>query len=149
MIGDGELVLALQEKLQDFGVTKNESKIYVFLSKHGTKKAIEISREEKIPRTVTYHLLTTLEAKGIITPTFDRPKRFSAVTIEKAIESILHNKQKKIEDLKILKHDMVELWNSFQNIRKSTKTDISKFESAKRKYAKSKRLRKNFQRSLK
>ncbi len=38
MIGDGELVLALQEKLQDFGVTKNESKIYVFLSKHGEKK---------------------------------------------------------------------------------------------------------------
>ncbi len=125
MIGDGELVLALQEKLQDFGVTKNESKIYVFLSKHGTKKAIEISREEKIPRTEIYHLLTNLEAKGIITPTFDRPKRFSAVTIEKAIGSILHDRQKKIEELKILEHDMIELWNSFQNMRNHTKPEIS------------------------
>jgi len=71
MIGDGELVLALQERLQDFGVTKNESKIYLFLSKHGTKKAIEISREEKIPRTEIYHLLINLESKGIITPSFD------------------------------------------------------------------------------
>jgi len=144
-----ELVLALQEKLRDFGLTKNESKIYVFLSKSEPKKAIEISTEEKIPRTETYHLLSNLEAKGIITTSIQRPTRFSAVTIEKAIGSILHNKQKKIEDLKILKHDMVELWNSCQNIRKSTKTDISKFESAMRKYAKSKRLRKNFQRSLK
>ncbi len=144
-----ELVLALQEKLRDFGLTKNESKIYVFLSKSGPKKAIEISTEEKIPRTETYHLLSNLEAKGIITPSIQKPTIFSAVTIEKAIESILHNQQKKIEDLKILKNNMVELWNSFQNIRKSTKTDISKFESAMRKYAKSERLRKNFQRSLK
>ena len=125
MIGDGELVLALQEKLQDFGVTKNESKIYVFLSKHGTKKAIEISRKEKIPRTEIYRLLTNLKAKGIITQTFDNPTRFSAVTIEKAIESILDNKQKKIEDLKILKNDMVELWNAFQNMRNHTKPEIS------------------------
>jgi len=125
MIGDGELVLALQEKLQDFGVTKNESKIYLFLSKHGPKKAIEISREEKILRTEIYHLLTNLEAKGIITPTFDRPTRFSALTIEKAIESILHSKQKRIEDLKILKHDMIELWDLFQNIMNHTKPEIS------------------------
>jgi len=125
MIGDGELVLAFQKKLQDFGVTKNESKIYLFLSKHGPKKAIEISREEKIPRTEIYYLLTNLQAKGIIIQTFYRPKRFSAVTIEKAIGSILDNKQKKIEELKILEHDMIELWNSFQNMRNHTKPEIS------------------------
>jgi len=125
MIGDGELVLALQEKLQDFGLTKNESKIYLFLSEHGEKKAIEISREEKMPRTEIYRLVANLEAKGIIIPTFYRPTRFSAVTIEKAIESILHSKQKRIEDLKILEHDMIELWNLFQNMRNHTKPEIS------------------------
>ena len=144
-----ELVLALQEKLRDFGLTKNESKIYVFLSKSGPKKAIEISTEEKIPRTETYHLLSNLETKGIVEPSVEKPTRFSAVKIEKAIESIIRNQEKKIGELKILKNDMVELWNSFQNIRKSTKSEMSKFESAMRKYAKSDRLRKNFQRSLK
>ena len=74
------LVLALQERLRDFGLTKNESRIYVFLSKHGEKKAIEISREEKIPRTETYHLLSNLEAKGIITPSIKRPTVFSTTT---------------------------------------------------------------------
>jgi len=33
-----QLWLALQERLRDFDLTKNESKIYVFLSKHGPKK---------------------------------------------------------------------------------------------------------------
>jgi sugar-specific transcriptional regulator TrmB len=136
-----QLILALQEKLRDFGLTKNESKIYVFLSKKGPKKAIEISREEKIPRTETYHLLSTLETKGIITASIQRPTRFFAVTIEKAIESIIHNQQKKIEELKILKHDMVELWNLSQTMKYKTKSDISKFETAMKKYAKSSRLR--------
>jgi len=144
-----ELGLALQEKLRDFGLTKNESKIYIFLSKSGPKKAIEISTEEKIPRTETYHLLSNLETKGIVEPSVEKPTRFSAVKIEKAIESIIRNQEKKIRELKILKNDMVELWNSFQKIRKSTKSEMSKFESAMRKYAKSDRLRKNFQRSLK
>jgi len=143
------LVLALQERLRDFGLTKNESKIYVFLSRSGPRKAIEISSKEKIPRTETYHLLSNLETKGIIEPSVEKPTRFSAVKIEKAIESIIHNQEKKIGELKILKTDMVELWNSFQRIRKSRKSDVSKFESAMRKYAKSDRLTKNFQRSLK
>ena len=144
-----QLVLALQEKLRDFGLTKNESKIYVFLSKSGPKKAIEIATEERIPRTETYHLLSNLEIKGIVEPSVEKPTRFSAVAIEKAIESIIRNQENKIGELKILKNDMVELWNSFQKIRKHTKSDISKFESAMRKYAKSERSRKNFQRSLK
>jgi len=143
------LVLALQERLRDFGLTKNESRIYVFLSKHGPKKPIEISREEKIPRTETYHLLSNLEAKGIITPSIQRPTVFSALTIEKAIESILHDQQKKIEELKILKHDMIVLWYSFQNMRNLTKPEISKFESAMKKYAKSRQFRLDFKRNLK
>ena len=144
-----QLVLVLQERLRDFGLTKNESKIYIFLSKSGPKKAIEISTEEKIPRTETYHLLSNLEIKGIVEPSVEKPTRFTAVVIEKAIESIIRNQETKIGELKILKNDMVELWNSFQKIRKITKSDVSKFESKMRKYAKSDRLRKNFQRSLK
>jgi predicted DNA-binding transcriptional regulator len=144
-----QLVLALKEKLRDFGLTKNESKIYVFLSKNGPKKAIEISIEEKIPRTETYHLLSNLEAKGIITPSIHKPTMFSSVTIENAIESILQNQQKKIEDLKILKHDMIELWNSFQNMRSHTKSEISKFESSLRKHARARKLRTNSKRNLK
>ena len=144
-----ELILVLQEKLRDFGLTKNESKIYVFLSKTGPKKAIEISREENIPRTETYHLLSTLEIKGIVKASVERPTKFSAVKIEKAIESIIENQQRRIEDLKTLKQDMIDLWNSFQNIRGSTKSEISKFEAAMKKYSKSGKFRASLKRNVK
>ena len=144
-----ELALALQEKLRDFGLTKNESKIYVYLSKAGPQKAIEISRNEKIPRTETYHLLSNLELKGIVIPSIQKPTRFSAVAIEEAIESIIQNQLKKIEELKILKNDMIDLWNSYQSIRTYTKADISKFETAMRKYAKADQMRRDFHNNLK
>jgi len=143
------LILALQEKLRDFGLTKNESKIYVYLSKNGAQKAIEISKNEKIPRTETYHLLSNLESKGIVTPSIQKPTRFSAVEIEDAIESIIENQQKRIEELKILKNDMIDLWRSFQNISKYTKSEVSKFESAMKKYARSEQIRKDFQNNIK
>ena len=144
-----QLILALQEKLRDFGLTKNESKIYVFLSKKGPKKAIDICIEEGIPRTETYHLLSTLETKGIVIASIQRPTKFSAVKIEKAIEAIIQNQQEKIEELKLLKYDMIELWNSFQNIRENNKSDISKLESKMKKYSKSTRLNSDFKRKLK
>ncbi len=144
-----QLVLALQEKLRDFGLTKNESKIYVYLSKVGPQKAIEISRNENIPRTETYHLLSNLELKGIVTPSVQKPTRFSAVSIEEAIESIIKNQEKRIEELKILKKDMISLWDSFQSIRKFTKSDISKFESAMKKYAQADQMRKKLRNNIK
>jgi sugar-specific transcriptional regulator TrmB len=144
-----ELKLALQERLRDFGLTKNEAKIYVFLSKNGPKKAIEISREENIPRTETYHLLSTLEIKGIVSPSIQRPTRFFAANIEEAIESIIKNHEKKIGELKILKNDMVDLWNTFHNLSFDRKSDILKFESAMKKYAKSSKTKQNLKNKLK
>ena len=144
-----QLKLALQESLRDFGLTKNESKIYVFLSKNGPQKAIEISRAENIPRTETYHLLSTLEAKGIVSPSIQRPTRFFAATIEEAIESIIQNHEKRIGELKILKNDMIDLWNTFQSLRFDRKSDILKFESAMKKYAKSSKSKTNLKNKLK
>lgn len=106
--------LALQEKLQDFGLTANESKTYMFLSKNGPKKAIEISRALNIPRTEIYHLLLILKKKGIVVSSRQiRPKKFSAETIDKAMDSLIENQQKKIEELELLKDDIEYIWNFF------------------------------------
>ena len=144
-----QLIQALQEKLRDFGLTKNESKIYLFLSKKGPKKAIEIATEEKIPRTETYHLLSTLESKGIVSPSIQRPTRFSAVQIEKAIEAIIQNNLERIEKLKLLKDDMIELWNFFQNIEKNNKSNDSKLKSKLKKYDDGSTLKTDFKKKVK
>jgi sugar-specific transcriptional regulator TrmB len=143
-----QLILVLKEKLHEFGLTNNESKIYLFLSKNGPAKAIKITQAEGIPRTETYHLLSTLEKKGIVKPSIQRPTKFSAVIIEQAIESIIDNQQKKIEELKLIKHDMIKLWNSYQKIRTHKTSDMLKFKSTMKEYADSSKLNSSFKRSL-
>ena len=144
-----QIIIALKEKLRDFGLTKNESKIYIYLSKVGPQKAIKISVDENIPRTEAYHLLSNLENKGIVIPSIQKPTRFAAVEIEKAIESIIENQLKKIEELKLLKEDMVDLWRSFEKMSNYSKAEVSKFESAMKKYAKSEALRKDLKTKIK
>ncbi len=54
---------SIQEILQKLGLTQNESKVYLYLNKNGSKKAKKIAENQKIPRTQTYHLLTALQNK--------------------------------------------------------------------------------------
>ena len=42
---------SVQEILERLGLTQNESKIYLYLSKNGSKKAKEIAQNQKISRT--------------------------------------------------------------------------------------------------
>ena len=42
---------SVYEILKKFGLTQNESKIYLYLNKNGSKKAKEIAQNQKIPRT--------------------------------------------------------------------------------------------------
>ena len=46
-----------------YGLTPNQSKVYLHLTKAGEKTASELSKNLKIPRTETYHLLNSLEQK--------------------------------------------------------------------------------------
>ena len=139
----------VQRKLQDFGFTKNESKIYDYLSKKGPKKALEISKQTKIPRTEIYHLLKNLQEKGAVEQSISRPIKVSSLPIKHTLESIINLNQKKIEQLKEKKNEIIELWNLIQTNGKYTKSDYSKIEFATKKYLDSHQFRQDFKKKLK
>lgn len=74
---------SIQEILQKLGLTQNESTVYLYLNKNGSKKAKEIAENQKIPRTQTYHLLTALQNKGIVVVISDRIMKFDVIELEK------------------------------------------------------------------
>src|SRR4030066_2547590 len=75
----------LQDQLGKFGLTGNQSKVYIYLGKYGSKSAPEVCKALKLPRTETYHLLTALQNKGIVSATFQHPIQFTALPLNKAI----------------------------------------------------------------
>jgi len=104
-------ITELNRMLVNYDLTPNQSKVYLFLSKIGVKTASEVSKALKIPRTETYHLLSTLQQKGIIFSIFGKPTRFNAVGIEESIEILVNNERNRLNELQLGKEGLIKLWN--------------------------------------
>ncbi len=103
---------SVQEILKKLGLTQNESKVYIYLSKNGSKKAKEIAQNQKIPRTQTYHLLTALQNKGMITVISGRIRKFEGIRFEKVLDILINNELKRIEELQLMRSELSELWKA-------------------------------------
>lgn len=57
----------LINKLEKFGLSTKEAKVYLVLLSNGTSPVSDISKKSKINRSTTYTLLKTLEDRGLIT----------------------------------------------------------------------------------
>lgn len=121
---------ALNKLLLKYGLTPNQAKVYLFLSKVGLKTASEISKSLKIPRTETYHLLNTMQQKGIVFSVFGKPAKFNAIEIDEAISILLKNEKNRIRELENEKNSLIELWSSLPKYSGDEgKNDENKFQT--------------------
>jgi len=102
----------LQDQLSEFGLTSNQSKVFIFLEKYGSKTAPELSKALMIPRTETYHILAALQNKGIVSKTFRYTTRFSALPLDKALWSLVNAEKERIRKLEKQERVLTELWNN-------------------------------------
>lgn len=101
---------SIQEQLSKYGLTGNQSKVFIFLGKYGEKTAPEVCKSLKLPRTETYHLLTTLQNKGIVTASFEHPIRFNAISIDKAITTLINSEKERIKTLEKQEESILQTW---------------------------------------
>ena len=120
----------LNRMLVRYDLTPNQAKVYLFLSKIGVRTASEISKALKIPRTETYHLLSTLQQKGIIFSVFGKPTKFNAVGLEESLEILVNNEKNRINELDAGKETLVKLWNILPKYGEEDKEEQdNKFQS--------------------
>src|SRR5713101_8043063 len=117
----------LREDLSKFGLTSNQAKVYIFLGKYGSKTAPEVCKALKLPRTETYHLLTTLQNKGIVSATFQHPIRFSALPLDKAVWVLVNSEKERVNALERQEKSIVELWNTIPEFTTTTESKENKF----------------------
>ena len=101
----------LTRMLIRYDLTPNQAKVYLFLSKIGIRTASEVSKALSIPRTETYHLLSTLQQKGIIFSIFGKPTKFNAVGVEQSLEILVNNERNRINELDLGKKNIIKLWD--------------------------------------
>ena len=102
----------IEETLSRFGLLKNEIKVYLHLARSGEKKAGEIAEAISLHRTETYRILRDLEKKGIVFSIFEKPLKFTAVSLDKAIDLLVDAQKIQIKLLEQEKTNLVELWRS-------------------------------------
>ncbi len=95
-----------------FGFSPNQSKVYIYLGKYGSKTAPEVCRALRIPRTETYQLLATLQNRGVVSATFQHPIKFSALSLERAIKSMVDIEKDRIINLETKKDEISKIWYS-------------------------------------
>lgn len=106
----------IQKMVMEFGLTLNQSKVFLYLTRTGAKTASDVSKNLKIPRTETYHLLNSLQQKGIIISIFGKPTKFKALSIGESIQVLLNNEKTRLNDLESKKPDLIKLWSGLPRL---------------------------------
>ena len=126
---DVEQYEEIRNELLKFGLTSNQVKVFFYLGKFGSKTAIEISRSLRMPRTETYHLLSSLQSKGIVLSSFNHPTKFSSVPLDKAMVALINAESARLNSLKSSEPLLKTLWDKVPNLGAGSKdTEEEKFQ---------------------
>jgi len=85
--------------LLEFGLSENQSKVYLYLNKFGPKPAPHLSKTLDVPRTEIYAILKILQQKGYITIKNEKPMKFYSIPFEEFLERIITLKKSEIQKL--------------------------------------------------
>jgi len=119
----------IQGELVKFGLTPNEAKVYIYLAKYGHRRAVEIARSVSIPRTETYHLLSSLQNKGLVTATFQHPIKFAAEPFDKALNILIDIEKGRLRAFEKKEKDLLGLWDSIPDFKmEDDNSDQEKFQ---------------------
>jgi sugar-specific transcriptional regulator TrmB len=115
--GYSKQLSTIEETLTRYGLLKNEIRVYLYLARAGQKKAGDIAEAISLHRTETYRILRDLERKGILFSIFEKPLKFTAVPLDKAIDLLVDAQKMKIRLLEKEKANLVELWLSMPQVK--------------------------------
>jgi sugar-specific transcriptional regulator TrmB len=102
-------------KLENFGFTTNQAKVYLSIVESGKTRVRRIAANTHVHRQDIYKLLPKLEKMGLITKTIDKPCMIEAVPIEKALDNlILREREKANLRFSNLENNLKEMINSIQ-----------------------------------
>ncbi|HTY75870.1 MAG TPA: helix-turn-helix domain-containing protein [Candidatus Nanoarchaeia archaeon] len=122
-----EQMSTIEETLSKFGLLKNEIKVYLHLARSGEMKAGDLAQAISLHRTETYRILRDLEKRGIVYSIFEKPLKFTAVPLDKAIDLLVDAQKIKIKLLEQEKTNLVEIWQSMPQM-KATNTKKELFQ---------------------
>jgi sugar-specific transcriptional regulator TrmB len=98
--------------LRDFGLTKKETEVYIFLAKRGALRSGEIVKGLNTHKGEVYRVLRSLQTKGLVESTIEFPTRFTAVPFETALDSFIKVKREEVISVEKARQELLKDWKS-------------------------------------
>jgi len=116
----------IRNELINFGLTKSQAKVFIYLGKYGSKTASEIAKALQLPRTETYHLVNSLQNMGLVVAELSHPTKYTAMDMREAVVTLVKQEQDRIDVLANKEESLSELWKEIPFF--AVETDESKSE---------------------
>ena len=116
----------IKNELINFGLTKSQAKVFIYLGKYGSKTASEIAKALQLPRTETYHLVNSLQNLGLVVAELCHPTKYTAMDMREAVATLVKQEQDRIDVLANKEESLSEMWKEILFF--AVETDESKSE---------------------
>lgn len=108
----------IAKDIMEFGLTRNQAKVYVALLKLGVAPVIRISQLSNVRREEVYRVLGDLEKRGVVERIIGKPLKYKALPIDQALPGLLDQKRQEIEwtlsNLEAKKQNLIETTKTLQ-----------------------------------
>jgi len=96
--------------LENFGLSRIESEVYVYLAKVGPTKAKDLGSGLRMTKQQLYPALNSLKKKGIVTSRSECTALFSALAFEELLNLFMKINAEKAKIIRESKEELVKSW---------------------------------------
>ena len=98
------------EALHRIGLSQYEAVVFLNLARAGVATAGEIARASGVNRVQTYRALESLEGRGFVEVTLERPKRYAARAADEVFDMVAEEKRAELEALEAVRKGVRAAW---------------------------------------
>ncbi len=107
----------MRKILENVGLTRKETDVYIFLAKHGALKGAEISKLISVDKAETYRILRRLQNKGLLETTLEVPTRFLTVPFDKVLDTFIRSRRDEAALVESARDDLLNDWAKISKSR--------------------------------
>ena len=105
----------MSQSLQEYGFTKEEADVFIFLSSTGPCPARLVALRFNTNRMKAYRTLKALEEKGLVDRIIGRPVKFVAASLSGVIRKYMQDMKDRLSRLEAREEDVLRIWSTLSD----------------------------------
>jgi sugar-specific transcriptional regulator TrmB len=102
----------IMKLLENFGFSKADAEVYIYLAKKGPRREIDLSKALKLTDKNLDLILKNLQTKGLVTATVEQSEIFSALPFKIVLEQLVKSHIKQASAVTENKEEILARWRS-------------------------------------